>query len=116
MRIKMVYGISSASRHSSYSPPREYPTILNLFQSFVLTPFNNIQNMLSELDIIVGILKEIAVELLHVIIEFILFPGNIETSFSSVHGDAEGCSIEQCDIFILALSELLVKFFGDVDA
>ena len=89
--------------------------ILNLFQALVLVLIDDIQDVLAELHIIFGLLKQETIDLLCVVFELILLLRYVKSRLCSVYDDIKYDIVNKLDLFVLALSQLAVKAFGNVD-
>ena len=89
---------------------------MNLFQALVLAPVDDVQDVLAELHVIFGLLKQETIDLSRVVSELIMLPGYVESCLRAVHGDAECGTVNRSDLFVLALPQLAVEAFGNVDA
>ena len=99
-----------------FSSRRLSNDFLNLFQALVLAPLDDVQDVLAELHVIFGLLKQETTDLLRVVFELIMLPGYVESRFRAVHGNAECSTVNGPDLFVLALPQLAVQAFGNVDA
>ena len=79
--------------------------ISNLSQSLVLAPIDDVQDVLAELHVIIGLLKQETIDILRVVFNLIILPGYVESRLRTVHGDAECSTINGLDLLVLALSQ-----------
>ncbi len=71
--------------------------------------------MLVELDVVHGVLKQEAPDSLHVVNQLTMLPRNVQSGLCAVHGDTERSTVDGPDLIALAIPQLAVKTFGNVD-
>ena len=76
---------------------------MNLFQALVLAPVDNVQDVVAELHVIFGLLKQETIDLSRIVFELIMLPGYVESCLRAVHSDAECGTVDRLDPFVLAL-------------
>jgi hypothetical protein len=88
---------------------------LNASKTLVAAPVDDVANILAELNEVIGLLKGKASDLLNVE-QVLLLPRDEKTSLGTVHGDAEGGTIDLANLLSTTLAELFIEAFSNVDA
>jgi len=87
----------------------------NLFKPLLFPPVNDIPDIFTEHNIVLRILKVESLDLLHIIVQLVMLPRDIESCLSTTHRDAERCAINGLDLIALTLSQLLVQALDHVN-
>ena len=95
-------------RYLRGSPPALFEKVvqrlLNLFQVLVFPLIDDVPDVLAELHVILRLLKCETLNFLHVVIELIMLPQDIESCLRAAHGDAECGTVNRLNLIALVMS------------